>query len=333
MISKRDRDILVKEIVERWFKDEQKFKRLEGRVNDFLEREISSIELLPTISHRVKSLMSIVKTAVLKNKKYDDLNDKLGFRIVCHFKSQLPVVKRFLEGSFVIRHYESKQKGLKFDTLGYASDHYDVSIREDLPQFSDFTDLHELVFEIQVRTICQHAWADVEHSLSYKQEANLPDDVKRRIFRLTSLLEICDDEFDSVNDYLLKLPESKAFAILLAVEGKFYRYARRSYDRDLSVETIATLLEGSRFGNNSHELVQTLVAFLRENESRIEYIYNERREQLEKDYFLSQPEVLFIWFLIEKHQHELIPAWREQFDVQDLRDLSVIWGTPITLPE
>jgi hypothetical protein len=188
-------------------------------------------------------------------------------------------------------------------------------------------------FEIQARTICQHAWADVEHSLSYKQDAELGDATKRRVFRLTSLLEICDDEFDTVNAHLLSLAESRAFVVLHCVEGKFYKYAKRAYDRDLSIETIGNLVDRLGLAVDFKAMCLRLGTFLEENAHKIEQIFTERRHQLEKDYYLSQPEVLFIWYLIQHHQYDLIPAWKEDCDLEDLRDLSIMWGVPITLPE
>lgn len=333
MISKRERNGIVRVIVDRWTEDEEKYKRLEKLVADFFENQISSTELLPTVTHRVKPLISMVKTAIKKGKNYDDIGDKLGFRIICHFKSELPVIKKFLVSSFDVRRYECKADGLKFDALGYVSDHYDVSIKSEIPWFADAEDLKSFIFEIQVRTICQHAWADVAHSLSYKQDIDLDQDTKRRIFRLTSLLEICDDEFDDVNDFLLGLPESWAFTILRCVEGKFYKYAKMDYDKDLSVSTIGGLLSGLNLSSDFESLYHGLHNFLEENDTRIRQIFSERRSQIGKDFFLSQPEILFVWFLIERYQHSLIPAWRTQFDVEDLKDISITWGVPITLPE
>lgn len=37
--------------------------------------------------------------------------------------------------------------------------------------------------------------------------------------------------------------------------------------------------------------------------------------------------------LVEKSQHEIISIWRNLYDIEDLKDLSIIWGTPITIEE
>jgi hypothetical protein len=57
-------------------------------------------------------------------------------------------------------------------------------------------------FEIQIRTILQHAWAETDHDLGYKSEASIPLEIRRRFSRIASLLEIADAEFSSIRSYL-----------------------------------------------------------------------------------------------------------------------------------
>src|SRR3989304_1393280 len=209
---------IVQEIVERWAKDEIKYSNLGVIVFEFIEEAIFSLELYPTIYKRVKKLISLIKTAIKKEKDYDNINDKLGLRIVVHFKSELEIIKSFIEKNFIVIHYERKSDKIKYYQLGYLSDHFEVKINSSVTHFEPYSEYSETVFEIQVRTLCQHAWADIEHALIYKQDIDLDDAYKRRIFRLTSLLEICDDEFDSINNKITELPEYKIFYLLKTLE-------------------------------------------------------------------------------------------------------------------
>ena len=52
--------------------------------------------------------------------------------------------------------------------------------------------------EIQVRTILQHAWAEIEHDIVYKSPGEIPFRVRRRFACLAGLLEIADREFESL---------------------------------------------------------------------------------------------------------------------------------------
>jgi hypothetical protein len=61
-----------------------------------------------------------------------------------------------------------------------------------------FSSLGELKAEIQVRTMAQHMWAAASHILQYKDEQNVPQPVKRSIYRVSALLETIDLEFERV---------------------------------------------------------------------------------------------------------------------------------------
>ena len=52
--------------------------------------------------------------------------------------------------------------------------------------------------EIQIRTSLQDSWATVSHGLQYKVEADVPDSLKRKLFRLAGLFELADEEFLSI---------------------------------------------------------------------------------------------------------------------------------------
>lgn len=329
MTSQVKRNKVVEEIVNGWKRDEALYKELESIVAQYLQANISETETFPSITHRLKTIPSMAKTALLKGKSYSDIHDKLGFRIICHFRSQLKVLNDFVNNSFKVHHYEAKADHLKFDKLGYASDHYEVSIDPNKQEFKNHGKLASLIFEIQVRTICQHAWADVEHELAYKQEISLDDKTKRKIFRLTSLLEICDDEFDQVNKYLLSIPQGRIFEIINVLEGKFFKLAKRDFDREWSYSVVELLMTTIRDSGERSSFKRNLEQFLASNEERIGRIFAERKSELGTNVFFSQPEVMLIWYLLETRMHDLILVWQTRFDQEELLDLSTWWGKPI----
>lgn len=92
------------------------------------------------------------------------------------------------------------RSGFDSDRLGYRSIHYLVRLSEarlSLPEYARFAGL---VGEIQVRTILQHAWAEIEHDIQYKTVVSLPTAVRRRFQALAGLIEIADREFQAIQD-------------------------------------------------------------------------------------------------------------------------------------
>ena len=330
MKPKAERDKVTKEIVEKWPKEKPLYKNLGAIVNKALKEEIFNLELFPSITYRTKELISFIKKALREANEYknpyQEITDKLGVMIICHFKSELPQVKPVIEKLFEIVKFESKSAGLKYNQLGYTSDHYDVKIKK--TYFKKHTEFENLVFEIQVRTICQNAWADLAHGLSYKQD-NQTAETQRKIFRLTSLFEISDDEFDAVNQYLLSLPENRIYMIIRKLEGKFFKYAKCAYDKELSYEIISNLKGVYDNQEVWDEKVKEIETFITVNSERIETIFTQRQDELTRNIFLSQPEVFLIWYLLEKEKHKLINEWHKHYDIEDLNNLANCWGVPI----
>jgi putative GTP pyrophosphokinase len=321
---------IVKEIVERWEIDEPKYSNLESIIYEFLKESIFVLELYPTIYTRVKQLISLIKTSLKKDKKYDDIHDKLGLRVVVQFKSELEVIKKFIESNFIVVSYERKSDKIKYDQLDYLSDHYEAKINPSINDFKQLDDYADFIFEIQVRTLCQHTWADIEHSLMYKQDIDLEESYKRRIFRLISLLEICDDEFDTINNDIVKLPEYTIYYLLKTLEGKFYKYAKRSFNKEISIDVI-TLLSQVYKKEEITNVISDLKKYIEENSERISQIFLERKEQMKTNIFFSQPEIFFIWFLVDKKQYDLVNLWKQYYDIDDLKELSIWWGNPINI--
>src|SRR5690606_2630134 len=97
-------------------------------------------------------------------------------------------------------HSIDKTKELGTDKVGYRSIHYVAKLTNErliLPEYQKFRDLS---FEIQIRTIIEHAWADISHERNYKFNGVLPpeNDIERRFSLAAVTLELVDREFDSL---------------------------------------------------------------------------------------------------------------------------------------
>ena len=119
-----------------------------------------------------------------------------------------------MRGEFEIlqEHSVDKRAALDPDRFGYLSVHFVVRLspaRAALPEYRRF---EKLLCEIQIRSILQHAWAEIEHDLGYKAKVEIPRDIRRSFSRLAGLLELADQEFSRIRsglaDYERRLPQN-----------------------------------------------------------------------------------------------------------------------------
>jgi hypothetical protein len=244
------------------------------------------------------------------------------------FAEDMAKIDSFLKEHFIIINAEYKKDNLDFNRLDYISNHYDAIIKPSHRYFKNLKKFKNLVFEIQVRTMNQHAWSNAAHTLSYKQEAELPGSLKRRVYRLLSLYEIADDEFSSVNSALLSDPDNTLYTLLRKLEGKIYRFAKVDFDRELSYIHLKLIL--SFFSaEQQKEIVNGIDKFIKHNEQKIRHIYDENRSRYFEITFLTQPEIFLVWFALDKFYFSIDDNWDNEFDRFELEQIQTLWGQTI----
>ena len=176
----------------------ENFKALEPIVVDLLEEKLKTAEIRPMqIAHRIKTRESVAGKMERKPDKYTSLlkmTDILGVRIICYFSDQVDQIAELVRESLVIDPKNSVDKRELLDptAFGYMSLHFICT----LPKNAGYPEkLCELSFEIQIRTVLQHTWAEIEHDLGYKTEFGIPKKVRREFSRVAGLLEIADESF------------------------------------------------------------------------------------------------------------------------------------------
>lgn len=132
----------------------------------------------------------------------NEITDLAGLRVILYYVDDVAKVADLIEREFRVDETRSvdKRSVLAPDQFGYLSVHKIVSTskaRADLPEWSGLSDL---VAEIQIRTVLQHSWAAISHALQYKHEQDVPDKFRRRLTRLSGLLELADEEFAALRE-------------------------------------------------------------------------------------------------------------------------------------
>ncbi|MCR5326842.1 MAG: hypothetical protein K6E37_08880 [Bacteroidales bacterium] len=152
--------------------------------------------LLAGLESRVKTEKSLAGKLELKGHKYStlaDITDIIGLRIITFYIDDVDKVASAVERLFTVDWENSvdKRKIHEIDSFGYLSLHY-ICSRPDFPYR----------FEIQMRTVLQHAWANMNHDTGYKSGVEVPKRYLRNLSRLAGMLELVDEQFSLIRSEL-----------------------------------------------------------------------------------------------------------------------------------
>jgi len=162
-----------------------------------------------SLNKRVKTIESLKNKLIKKGNKYksiSDITDLAGIRIITYYSDQVDNVATIIEKEFEVDKENTidKRKMMDPDKFGYISLHYIIKLNAARKQLPEYEHFKEFKAEIQIRTILQHAWADIEHDLGYKSKDTIPRDIQRDFNRLSGLLELADKEFLSIRNLISK---------------------------------------------------------------------------------------------------------------------------------
>ena len=137
----------------------------------------------------------------------DVLTDLIGVRIICMYESDIDKVAAIVENEFSIVDMTDKRQQIQEldNAFGYKGLHYDLKLDSKRSQLSEYKAYKDLPFELQIRTIIQNAWSELDHKIKYKK--HIPKSLARRINRLAALFEIADTEFENIDNLSRKLQD------------------------------------------------------------------------------------------------------------------------------
>lgn len=166
--------------------------------------QLCDAENLPidAVAARVKDTHSLAAKFARKGKTYrglEEITDKCGLRIIARYESTVQPVLDLLAREFEI--VESvHHRGAAPEVFGYQSEHVLIRLQAPRSTLPEWRNYDGMVAEVQVRSILQHAWASISHSLDYKSEQQIPAAARRRLFRVAAMLETADEIFDTYRE-------------------------------------------------------------------------------------------------------------------------------------
>ena len=184
-------------ILEEYRENLPRFEEVAREIRAALQKTFDDAGLLLAgIESRVKTEKSLAGKLELKGSKYAtlaDITDIIGLRVITFYIDDVDKVASAVERLFEVDWENSvdKRKVHEIDSFGYLSLHY-ICSRPGFPYR----------FEIQMRTVLQHAWANMNHDTGYKSGVEVPRRYLRNLSRLAGMLELVDEQFSQIRSEL-----------------------------------------------------------------------------------------------------------------------------------
>lgn len=284
------------------------YQRLESNISLFLEQDLNDRNLsIFDVESRVKDEKSVENK--IRNKGYQnpetEIEDFCGIRIICYYQEDIRNICEIIKSNFNVIKEENKQSELSDNQFGYTSYHYVIKLESEWLGHPSAKGLKDLKAEIQIRTMLMHTWSAISHKLLYKREQDIPPQFKRKLNRLSALIELADEQFDQIKNekqkYNSTLTSNKSLVFdepaeinsdnLMAIKSYYFD------DRDVSENQIPSLLDEIReSGLNINQFIEAVKVCL-------EFFPQMEKEEAE-------------------HAHLDLPMWGFSGVVRSILDLS-----------
>jgi ppGpp synthetase/RelA/SpoT-type nucleotidyltranferase len=138
------------------------------------------------------------------------LTDQIGVRVITYYQDEVDVAANRLVEKLDVDERKSVDKRLDLGTwqFGYRSVHLIARLTDKQAELDDYKMLGRRVFEIQIRSILEHAWAEIEHEVNYKSGVDFPDRILRHFGAIAGTLEILEAQFLELRHEKLRLARS-----------------------------------------------------------------------------------------------------------------------------
>lgn len=292
-----------KEILQEFINTRDKYVELEKYALKYLKKVIKETNVfVMDIGHRTKEVASLKGKISKKKGKYSDLKDitdLCGFRIICFFCDGVDKITECLPSYFEIDYENSidKRKMLDATQFGYMSVHYICSLKKGSEVPEELTGIR---FEIQIRSVLQHVWAEIEHDLGYKSEFGIPRSIRREFSTAASLLEVADNQFLQIRD----------------CSQKYTEHVKQTIANNTADEIFIDMVSLKEY-MNLNCIVKNLVSRISQ-EGGIELIYSDYTENLKGLEFVNITTLGELSAAIEKHEEYIYNKICEIFKTRDL---------------
>lgn len=264
--------------------------------------------LKTVVEPRLKDDAKLVEKAYYRGKGYsdpfNDMTDKVGIRFVVLLGSDIEQVVKAVEAvsgwtSSKDRDYEREQKKNPIE-FGYAAVHFVVSPTSQI-DVSGLKIPAGTTCEVQIKTLLQHAYAELTHDTIYKPQIDATPIMQRNAAKAMALLEATNDYFEAVAKDV-----SNALASVREVSNKL----SIAYKQATGLEPRPGLLEGLLLDayepSESEDYMHAVSEMLLGKPFLIEKI---KERVADKNPLFAQPAILLAYLAATRSPRKAKKAW------------------------
>lgn len=182
-----------------------KFKNIR---KDYTEKgQHSPIEFVTGRTKKISSIMAkmkkLNKTEIVEFDKIEkDIEDIAGIRLMCQFVEDIYTIVEIIRKRTDMRIVNEKDYINNAKPSGYRSYHVII-----MYPMETIDGPKELQCEIQIRTLAMNFWATIEHSLKYKYDHYIPDELAKRLQRAADAAFRLDQEMGEIREDIIRAQE------------------------------------------------------------------------------------------------------------------------------
>jgi putative GTP pyrophosphokinase len=168
---------------------------------------LAGLRHIDRIIYRVKGVDSfLAKATDPKNESFytdplAEIEDQIAGRVITFFLNDLPLVKTRLMNTYstVEGWTRRPERDAEF---GYESEHLILIIPPQVkPSGWDSHERMPTTFELQIRTIFMHAYAEPQHDIGYKGADDLPKEIRRELGWIAASAWGADHAYERVRQW------------------------------------------------------------------------------------------------------------------------------------
>ncbi|WP_100150293.1 GTP pyrophosphokinase [Snodgrassella communis] len=284
-------------------------KKLPLQISPLKIHEFLKIEAKP----RVKDINSALAKIGRKNytNPSKEMTDLVGVRFVVLIAEQINTISSIIENetewdALLSKDFE-KDKSDNPNVFDYQSKHYEVRPKKPITVKFEGEEIiipQEICCEVQVRSLLQHAYAELVHDNLYKSKGSVPNKAKREVAKSMALMETTDDLFNQTLKILHQ--HNEPIECLYENLSKFYIdniSSESNFDRKTNLIILADFSDLIESDTDTIEKIKDLF-------NTKTYIKNKITSRVKDYYLFQQPIILFIyWVVSTNHARITINNW------------------------